>query len=272
MPSPFPGMDPYLEAPSIWPDVHQSLITYSRDSLIPQVRPRYWVRMGERVFVSEPARGVYPAVILTERRSRPPHARPAGGVAVVEELDTPVTLIVPPAVVREVYLEILDPRSGHVITVIEFLSPTNKAPGDGRDLYLQKQHQVLQSDANLVEVDLLRRGEPTLAAPADGLYAYRPYDYLVCVNRPLNRGEFKLYPRTVRDRLPRVRVPLREAEPEVALDLPALLARAYENGAYDEMIDYSRDPDPPFGEPDATWVREVARTMSSPPTGADDET
>jgi hypothetical protein len=135
---------------------------------------------------------------------------------------------------------------------------------------------MLESDANVVEVDLLRRGEPTLAVPADGLYAYRPYDYLVCISSPPNRGEFGILPRTVRDPLPRVGVPLRPGEPEVALDLPALLARAYENGAYDEMIDYSRDPDPSFGAPDATWVREVARTMSSPPPptapGADNET
>jgi hypothetical protein len=252
-------MDPYLEAPSIWPDVHQSLITYARDSLIPQVRPRYWVRMGERVFVSEPSRGVYPDVIITGRPPRPPASRSAGGVAVAEALDTPFTVIVPPAVIREIYLEILDPRSGHVITVIEFLSPTNKAIGEGRELYLQKQLQVLESDANLVEVDLLRRGESTAAIPADGLYAYQPYDYLVCISLPANRGEFRIIPRTVRDPLPRVGVPLRPGEPNVALDLPALLARAYENGAYDEMINYARDPDPPFGEPDATWVRQIAR-------------
>ncbi|MCK4452049.1 MAG: DUF4058 family protein [Anaerolineae bacterium] len=30
MPSPFPGMDPYLEYPVRWPDVHHSLITYIR--------------------------------------------------------------------------------------------------------------------------------------------------------------------------------------------------------------------------------------------------
>jgi len=269
-------MDPYLEAPSIWPDVHQRLITYAADSLMPQVRPRYLARMGERVFLSEPARGVYPDVILTGRRRRPPAERDAGGVAVLEAIDMPITVIVPPAVVREVYLEIIDPRGGHVVTVIEFLSPVNKAPGEGRELYLKKQQQVMESDANLVEVDLLRRGEPTLAVPADGLYAHRPYDYLVCFSRAADRGKFDILPRTVRDPLPRVGIPLRPDEPPVLLDLPALLARVYENGAYDEMIDYSRDPDPPFGEPDATWVRERARATSPPSPssspGADDET
>lgn len=82
---------------------------------------------------------------------------------------------------------------------------------------------------------------------------------------------FPYLPRTIRDPLPRVGVPLRPGEPEVLLDLPALLARAYENSAYEELLDYSRDPDPPFGEPDATWVREVARTMSAPPETASEE-
>jgi hypothetical protein len=264
--SPFPGMDPYLEAPSLWPNVHQRLVTYAADSLGPQVRPRYWVQIGERVYVSEPLRSVFPDVSLTERR--PPVRQPqAGGTTLAQAPDTPVVLMIPSTPIREVFLEIRDVRSGHVVTVIEVLSPTNKASGEGQDLYLEKQRQVLASDASLVEVDLLRRGEPTVAVPAELLESLPAYHYLVCVSRPDNRRQFETYPTTVRERLPRVGIPLRAGEADVLLDLPALLSRAYDNGAYADVLDYTQDPDPPFGGDHAEWVRSVARS-----TNADDQT
>src|SRR5207248_2842009 len=110
-----------------------------------------------------------------------------GGVAVAEAADAPMILVVPSTVVREVFLEIRDAQSRHVVTVVEVLSPFNKAAGPGRELYVEKQRQVLESDANLVEIDLLRRGEPTVAAPADALYSVPAHHYRVCVSRPENR-------------------------------------------------------------------------------------
>jgi hypothetical protein len=60
MPSPFPGMDPYLEEPALWPDLHQRLITYIADALQPQIRPRYRARIEERLYVVQSSRSIYP--------------------------------------------------------------------------------------------------------------------------------------------------------------------------------------------------------------------
>lgn len=257
MQSPFPGMDPYLERPSLWPNVHQSLITYARDALAPAVRPRYWVHIGERVYLSEPPRSVYPDITLVEQ---PPMVRERGGAAVMDVQDAPVVIIVPNVEAREVFLELRDAGSGHVVTVIEVLSPANKTAGPGRELYLEKQEQVLRSDASLVEIDLLRRGEHTVAAPTDAQPPLPPCHYLVSVSRPENRFRFETYPVTVRQRLPRFGVPLRAGEPDVRLDLQALLDQCYQNGAYADVLDYTRDPDPPFTGEDADWVCQTAQT------------
>ena len=53
MPSPFPGMDPYLESPVLWPDVHHGLISEIQSLLNQSLRPRYHVRVVERVYVSD---------------------------------------------------------------------------------------------------------------------------------------------------------------------------------------------------------------------------
>lgn len=253
MPSPFPGMDPYLEEPSLWPNLHQRLITYAADSLAAQLGEDYWVHMGERVYVSEPDRTIYPDVSLA-RMPASSRAPQGASTAAILDTDSPVLLILPDVEVREPFLEILDAATRHVVTVIEILSPANKAPGEGQDLYLEKQRQVLASDANLVELDLLRRGAPTVAG-APLLPSLGAYHYLVCVSRPANRKAFLFYPVTVRDRLPRVEIPLRPGAPKVGLDLKALLDQAYDNGRYRRVLDYTRDPDPPFGAADAAWVR-----------------
>jgi Protein of unknown function (DUF4058) len=39
MPSPFPGMDPFLENPGIFSDFHDSFITYLRENLQANLPP-----------------------------------------------------------------------------------------------------------------------------------------------------------------------------------------------------------------------------------------
>ena len=51
--SPFPGMDPYLEDPGSWPDLHHRLISAASDQLNAQLRPRYLARIEERVYVDD---------------------------------------------------------------------------------------------------------------------------------------------------------------------------------------------------------------------------
>ena len=50
MPSLFPGMNPYLENPELWPEVHHWILTLLAESLIQQLRPKYRVAVEKRVY------------------------------------------------------------------------------------------------------------------------------------------------------------------------------------------------------------------------------
>src|SRR5262249_49747299 len=156
------------------------------------------------------------------RQNRP--ERKDAGVAVAEG-DAPVVVRAPSLQVHEPYLEILDRDSGQrVVTVIEIVSPGNKYAGPGRSEYERQQGEVIGSKSHLVEIDLLRRGPHVLAVPEELAKAQGAYDYLISVNRARGaREEFELYPRNLRQRLPRIRVPLAEGDPDVLLDLQAVL-------------------------------------------------
>lgn len=258
MPGPFPGMDPYLERPDLWPDVHQSLITYIRDTLQPQLRPRYHARIGERLYVIPPQRSVYPDVTVTQRQ---PVSIPAmsGGTAVLVA-DTPLVIIAPADPIREPFIELIDlAQGGQVVTVIEILSPANKTVGEGHDVYQRKQAEVLASDTHLVEVDLLRQGMHTVAVPLPYLTPFRPWHYVVCVSRAGHRDRFEVYLRTIRQRLPRIAIPLRPPDPDVVLDLQAVFDRCYDHGAYADLIDYRAHPDIALPADETAWVDEYLR-------------
>src|SRR5687767_8101879 len=135
MPSPFPGMDPYIERPQIWPDFHDSLITNLRGLLQPLLRPKYVAVVQDRLYVAETDRAVLPDVSIVR------HQNPAGSTATA-----PTALAPDPAQVfaledeevREPLIHIVDPKKpSRVITAIEVLSPKNKRPGPGRKSYLQ---------------------------------------------------------------------------------------------------------------------------------------
>lgn len=254
MPSPFPGMDPYLEDPAVWPGVHDRLIIYIADALQPMLIPRYYVEVRERIYFTDLQDIIYPDITLLRRPSAP--AAPSGGVAILTA-DEPTILAIETRQ-RETFLEIRAVGSHEVVTVIEVISPSNKA-GGGREEYLRKQREVLDSTAHLVEIDLLRRGAPVVAAPADLLAAIPRYDYLACVRRATRPGRVAVYGVTVRERLPRLAIPLREPDADVVLDLPAIFARCYDNGAYTARIDYNRPPPEPLRPEDAEWADALLR-------------
>ncbi|HDQ73567.1 MAG TPA: DUF4058 family protein [Chloroflexi bacterium] len=291
MPSPFPGMDPYLEALARWTDVHQRLITYIADALQSQVRPDYHARMGERVYVVAPHHTFYPDVLVVQHPAREmapvyveavvDEAAPAdevieadgdaGGVEDVEVEaetraepdDAPLPLIVrlDPAEYREPYVEIVHTAGDEVVTVIEMLSPANKASGPGRDLYRRKQAQILDSPVNLIEIDLLSTGQPTVALPIEVVAGLPAHRYLIGVRRAAQPDQAEVYPIPLSRRLPAVNVPLREPDPDVVLDLQALFTRCYDNGGYGDLIDY-RQPPPiaPMLEPEeAAWIDGLLR-------------
>jgi hypothetical protein len=253
----FPGMDPYLELPELWPGFHNSLIVYIRDHLRPLLRPRYIAAIEERVFVQGPQqREFIPDVLL--KQGRPPRQQ---GAAAVLDADEELEVQVPALEMHESYLEILDRHSGQrVVAVLEVLSPTNKYAGPGRDSYLTKQREVLASQAHLIEIDLLRHGPHAAAVPEWTARQHASYDYLICVNRAEGlRDRFRLYPRQLRQRLPRIRVPLAGGDPEVVLDVQAVLAQTYEAGSYRERLRYDHPCVPALSTEDQAWADGLIR-------------
>ncbi len=264
----FPGMDPYLEHPWMWQGFHTALIVYIRDQLQPRLRPRYVAAVEERVFLDVPDRYVRPDVSVRTvppgPAPRPVSGRESGGVAVMEEVEVDDPLIVRARVepVSERYVAILDLHAGQrVVTVIEVVSPTNKQTGPGRDSYVTKQEEVLSGDVHLVEIDLLRHGTHVVAVPEkDARQRAGPYDSLTCVNRAAGQRDlYELYPRRLPDRLPRIRIPLADGDRDVVLDVQAVVAQAYDAGAYRSRIDYSRPCDPPLAAVDNAWAEGLVR-------------
>jgi hypothetical protein len=251
-------MDPYLENPRVWPGVHRRLCVRIADDLQARLRPRYVTSVGERVYLEEGGREIIPDAHITRKA-----LEQAKTVAVLE-VDEPVVVRVPGLEVHEWYIEILDLSSNQrVVTIIELVSPTNKAAGPGRESYLKKQREVRASDTHLVEIDLLRGGGHVLAVPREVARAEKDYDYLVCVNRAAGiRDEFDIYPRTLRERLPRIGIPLAAGERDVACDLQAALEKVYDAGGYDLRIDYAEPSVPRLSSEDAAWANDLIRRWS----------
>jgi Protein of unknown function (DUF4058) len=256
----FPGMDPYLEEPALWPNFHNSLAVHIRDLLQPRLRPNYVATVEERVYVEQPDEPEFVPDVLLKKQRAP---RPGGGAALLEA-DEPIIVRGIGPEVRENYVEIRDRRSGlRVVTVIEIVSPTNKYAGRGRDEYLSKQAEVRRSTAHLVEIDLLRYGPHVLVVPELLAQGQAAYDYLVCVNRADRRTEYALYPIRLRERLARVRLPLAGDDPDVVLDLAATLAHTYELGGYRDLIRYDRPCVPLLSPEDQAWADGLIRQANA---------
>ena len=223
MPSPFPGMNPYLEQADVWQDFHQSLIPLLRQLLSAQVRPKYVVKIEEQLFIHEaPADGRAPLSLDTER-----HA----------------------------FLEIRNRGNRQLVAVIEVLSPSNKHRGPDRQQYLAKRQQLLASQVHLVELDLLRGG-PRL--PIEEMPAC---DYVVMVSRYEDRPNVGMWPLALRDPLPTIPIPLSGQE-QAALDLQAALHEVYDAAGYEDYI-YLSEPAPSLSETDAEWTRRLLADSAS---------
>ena len=254
MPSPFPGMDPYLEGPS-WPGFHVLLIAELHAALVAKVRPKYVVEAERRVYVEtdpdDEARFVRPDVAVSAAGpGGTPGAAEVGPAAIVE----PLTLTLPmPAEHREAYLTIRLREPRRVVTVIEVLSPSNKIPNTaGRETYLAKRDDVLRSKTHLVELDLLRGGArlPTIEPlPAADYYAF------VC--RGNRRPRAEVYAWSLRRAMPSIPVPLDPPDPDTVLDLQAVFHSVYDRAGYDYSLDYSAAVSPPLPNETAAWAKDL---------------
>jgi Protein of unknown function (DUF4058) len=263
MPSPFPGMDPYLEKAGLWPDVHHTLISRYRELLAAQLRPKYLVRIDERAYITEESDDAL------KSQSRVPDVEIAGRPGWEE---TPFSLrgeesnveVADPVIattwfeeqIHEAYLKIIDVESRNVVTFIELLSPTNKvAASPGQASFEQTRREVMYSPSHWVEIDLLR-GKRLVRVPKK----VGSYEYLVHVSRQDQRPRGLLYPIRLSQRLPVIPIPLKGGDPDARLDLQVALDAIYDRAGYDLEIDYRNDPNPPLIGKQAEWADELLRS------------
>ncbi|MCS6841521.1 MAG: DUF4058 family protein [Roseiflexus sp.] len=251
MQSPFPGMDPYLEAVTIWPDVHAGLISAMRRQLQPRLSPQYVAAIApcpafETIDINL-SRFLVPEIAIVERDQQSSvtatTVAPAPVVGALEvEIET-----------RHSRLEVRTVGDETVVTAIALLSPANKRPSaDAADAYERKRREIIRSPIHLLEIDLLPGGRrPPLATP------WPPAPYVVMLSRADQRPQVEIWPIQLQDLLPIVPVPLRAPDPDVPLDLSAALNDAYAEGRYNLRIDYRNPPPPPPLTPaDEAWHTE----------------
>ncbi len=248
---PFPGMDPYLEHPTLWEGVHARLIVAIANQLQPRLDPRYIASVEERVFLEGPQRRIPDVGIQKFKGATGPRPQPAS------DSDTAVIVEVEDQEIREARVEILDSANDmRLVALIEVVSPTNKIAGPGRVSYRAKQKETLARDCHLVEIDLLRRGRHVLAIEKWRLRGLGRFDSLCCVSRWPHRNRFELYARTLRQRLPRLNIPLAEGDPDVMLDVQAAFEQVYTEGRYARRIRYDEKCRPRLSAEDQAWADE----------------
>jgi hypothetical protein len=253
MASPFPGMNPYLEAPELWAEFHSRMIVAIADALDELLSRQYRVAVEKRVYLSQDEEQLLigipdVAVIRNQAETIVPRSN-AQSVAVVE----PLTVELPTLEeVQERYLEIREGSTGTVITVIELLSPKNKRSGEGRNAYLQKRQEILKSATHLVEIDLLRAGEPMPVKTIAQL------SYRILISRSAERPQAQLYGFNLRQSIPVIPIPLQSDVAEPLLDLFPLLNQVYDRARFELGIDYSAMPKPGVSTEDWDWIQKLA--------------
>jgi hypothetical protein len=249
MPSPFPGMNPYLEQNDVWQDFHDRFVPSLGDALTALVRPNYIVKIEQHLFVHEPLEDDrligHSNVSIARRRGM---GDSSGGTATI---DSPIMALLPVVdFEKHLYVEIRDRKDRELVAVLEVLSPTNKKPGGDREQYLAKRANLLRSTAHFIEIDLLRGWERMPIEKA------RQCDYAIMVSRVEDRPDVNYWPLMLRDALPPIPIPLRSPHAPVMLDIQAVLHGVYDRAGYQDYI-YQETPYPPLSAEDAAWAQSL---------------
>ena len=262
MPSPFPGMDPYLEGSDFWQGFHNRLLTYLADELQPQLPPNYVATVEVRVYIERPmdtngqsgSRVPDLEVIRTGptkswgRDSQRVGQFPREGV--LDAPDLPEQ--------REAFVVVRDLPSGELVTSVELLSPANKRRGDGHDQYQRKQRQLAAAGVNLIEIDLLRGGVHTALPRAQDLRELPSFHYLASVYRS-ETDQCELFCWSLGDPMPVIQVPLSPEDPELPLELQLLFDLTYDRSSMRRLLSYQGSPEPPLASEEAIWSDELLR-------------
>ncbi|MGL5064447.1 MAG: DUF4058 family protein [Microcoleus sp.] len=256
MPNPFPGMNPYLEVAELWRSVHNRLIVAIADVLTPQLLPKYLVDIEQRIYqISGEDALLIGIPDVTIQRSPAATIATDSNIAVAAPPSQSLKVRIPvPVELTESYLQVIETTTKQVVTVIEVLSPTNKRPGKGREMYEAKRENIFASRTHLVEIDLLRSYQPMPVLGNDIEASYR-----ILVSRGNRRPIADLYVFNLPDPIPAFPLPLRGEDVEPIVDLQALLNAVYDRAAYDFRIDYTAQPVPPLSESDVVWADALLR-------------
>jgi hypothetical protein len=255
--SPFPGMDPYLEAPTIWPDVHTTLMSIFREQLTPLLAPKYLAELETQVVIDR--LDDEPQVVLPDVSVSTPDVSTGTLTAVAAAAPAPVRVRVPLDVpTRLVSLYIRQRETARLVAVIELLSPVNKRRGKGREEYIEKRRALLASPVHIIEIDLLR-SYPRM--PFDD--PLPPAHYLVMVCNAGERPNSSVWPISVCQPLPTIPIPLLPPDPPVPLDIGQALRTAYERARYDLRVDYRKPPVPRLSPADTAWAQALIGSRGS---------
>ncbi len=246
MPSPFPGMNPYLEQPAFWSSFHSRLIVAIADVVAPYIRPKYYIEVETRTYLDdaddEILVGIPDAVVLSSTLNR---ELPLVETSIAVET-RPQKVRLPMATeVRERYLEVRELGTDALVTVIEILSPKNKRQGKGRFIYEEKRQTIFKSASHLIEIDLLRGDKPMPMIDEDPAM-----DYRLLVNRSEQRPIADLYGFSLRAAIPSFPLPLKAEDAEPNVNLQQIFTDLYERAGYDYRLDYRQAPLPPNLSPD----------------------
>ena len=139
MASPFPGVDPYLEAQGRWPGFHTALMAHCSEVLNRDLPECYVAQIDERISLvsldDPPAERIPDVLVISPRQAAPsPRQSESMTVTVVE----PMTMqLVKPHCrsSRELGRGFPHLPEMELVTVLAILSPSNKT-GTGRGEYL----------------------------------------------------------------------------------------------------------------------------------------
>jgi hypothetical protein len=143
-----------------------------------------------------------------------------------------------------------------LVTLLDFVSPTNKTTEAGKQAYLEKRREGRGHSANLVEIDLVLQGQPMLDYSREGL---PDWDYAVTVTRATQPDRFEIYTAVLQKRLPRFSMPLASDERNTVVDMQTIFTRSYEQGGFAAKIDYRKDPEVHLNEEDLCWLAELLK-------------
>ena len=257
MPSPFPGMDPYLEGP-LWTTVPYQLCAEIARQLVPKIRPRYLAFANERVVVIEPDSGsvatssIFPDIGVSTNTS----AHSKSGTTLAPAPQRLATVM--PESIPHITVEIRDTEKRQLVTVIEVLSPTNKSC-EGRQEYLRKRNRILFSSVHLLEIDFLRTGlrVPMQRDLPEG-------EYFVFLGRADQRPWMEVFAISLKSPLPSIPVPLLHGDSDVFLDLHLAFTNIYDEVGFDLAVDYSQPPKLPLPSELAAWSDDLLMQYQSP--------